>query len=115
MPRVKNSTNTIKKRRKLMKKVKGFEGGQKNLFRAAKQAATRAAHQAYKGRKEKKREMRKLWNVRINAAVRDYDMSYSEFTGLKRKKDIELNRKMLSQLAAQKPQVFENIVEFVQE
>lgn len=98
-----------------MKKVKGYEGGQKNLFRAAKQAATRAGHQAYKGRKEKKRKMRRLWNVRINAAVRNHDMSYSEFTGLKRKKDVELNRKMLSEIAAEKPEVFENIVKFVQE
>ncbi|MFB6225777.1 MAG: 50S ribosomal protein L20 [Candidatus Paceibacteria bacterium] len=115
MPRVKNSTTTIKKRRKLMKKVKGYEGGQKNLFRAAKQAATRAGHQAYTGRKQKKRDMRKMWNVRINAAARDNGLSYSEFIGLKRKKDVELNRKVLSEIAADKPEVFANIVNFVQQ
>lgn len=98
-----------------MKKVKGYEGSRNNLIRAAKQAATRAGKHAFHGRKQKKRDKRRLWTVRINAGLRQLGTTYSQFMGMFRKKGLELNRKMLSELAAEKPKVFENIVEFVQE
>ena len=96
-----------------MKRVKGFGGGRKKLLKAAKQADTRAGWHAYRGRKNKKRNMRRMWQVRINAAARQNDMSYSQFMGNLKKNDIKLNRKMLAEIAADMPNVFSEIVEEV--
>lgn len=114
MPRVKRGLGHIKKRRNLMKRVKGFGGGRKKLIKAAKTADTRAGMHAYRDRKVKKRTTRQLWQIRINAAVRPFGMSYSAFTGALKKKEIGLNRKVLSEIAAKHPNVFEHIVQSVQ-
>ncbi len=113
MPRVKRGKAHLKKRKNLLKRVKGFGGGRKNLIKQAKTADTRAGMHAYRDRRVKKRLMRRLWQVRINAAVRAFGMSYSKFTGALKEKEVGIDRKVLSQLAAKEPKIFEKIVEFV--
>ena len=113
MPRVKRGTTHVKKRRSLMKRVKGFGDGRKNLIKIAKTADTRAGMHAYRDRRVKKRLARRLWQTRINAAVRTFDMSYSKFIGQLKEKEVGLNRKVLSEIAADKPEVFKKIMEFV--
>jgi large subunit ribosomal protein L20 len=112
MPRIKRGTGHLKKRKNLMKRVKGFGGGRKKLIKASKTADTRAGAHAYRDRRVKKRDMRRLWQVRINAAVRDLDMSYSGFMGSLRKKEVSIDRKILSEVAMAEPKVFEKIVAF---
>ena len=113
MPRVKRGPGHVKKRRNVMKRVKGFEAGRKNLIKLAKTAETKAGAHAYRDRKRKKRQFRRLWQVRINAAVRELGTTYSVFTGGLKKKQVGLDRKVLSQIAANEPKVFKKIVEFV--
>ena len=113
MPRVKRGKSHLKRRKALLKRVKGFGAGRKKLIKIAKTADTRAGMHAYRDRRVKKRDFRKLWQVRINAAVRNLDMSYSAFMGALKSKQVGLNRKVLSEVAAQKPEVFKKIVEFV--
>ncbi len=113
MPRVKRGKGHLKKRKSLLKRVKGFRWGRKNLIKLAKTADMKAGANAYRDRKIKKREARAIWQVRINAATRNLGLSYSKFTGLLKKKEVGLNRKVLSEIAAEKPEVFEKIVEFV--
>lgn len=113
MPRVKRGKSHLKKRKKLLKQVKGHQGRKKNLIKLAKTAATRAGMHAYRDRRRKKRDMRKLWQIRINAAARQHDMSYSKFIGALKANAIGLNRKMLADIAAEKPAVFKAIVEKV--
>lgn len=112
MPRVKRGVGHVKKRSNLKKRVKGFGGGRKNLIKVAKTADTRAGMHAYKDRRVKKRNMRRLWQVRINAAVRALDTSYSAFMGGLKKKDVKIDRKVLSEIAHKQPVVFKKIVEF---
>lgn len=102
-----------KKRRSLLKRVKGFRLGRKNLIKLAKTADMKAGAHAYRDRRNKKRVMRRLWQVRINAAVRALGSTYSQFMGGLKKKNISLDRKVLSQLAANEPKVFEKIVDQV--
>jgi len=113
MPRVKRGVGHLKKRRKLMKRVKGFEAGRKNLLKLAKTADTKAGAHAFRDRRRKKREFRRLWQVRINAAVRALDTNYSKFIGGLKKNKIELDRKVLSEIAIQQPKIFKKIVELV--
>ena len=94
-----------------MKRVKGFRGSIGNLNKLAKTADTRAGMHAYKDRRVKKRTMRQLWQVRINAGARLNGMSYSKFIGALKANSIGLNRKVLSEIAAEKPAVFSKIVE----
>lgn len=112
MPRVKRGLSHLKRRKNLLKRVKGFEGGRKSLIKLAKTADTKAGAYAYRDRRNKKRTFRQLWQVRINAAVRPLGLSYSVFMSGLKKKQILLDRKVLSQLA-QEPAVFEKIVEAV--
>ena len=110
MARVKRGKNVHKKRRRLFKKVKGFRWGRKSRYRLAKDALRHAQARAYQGRKGKKRNFRALWQTQINAACRQHGLSYSKFIyGLKKNK-IELNRKVLAELAKNYPKVFEKIV-----
>lgn len=110
MPRVKRGMGHTKKRRNLMKRVKGFEGGRKNLIKLAKTAEIKAGAHAFRDRRNKKRTTRANWQVQINAAVRTLGTSYSAFTGALKKKEIGLNRKMLAEIAGNFPAVFEKIV-----
>jgi len=102
-----------KKRHNLLKRVKGFGGGRKKLIKAAKMADTRAGVHAYRDRRVKKRTMRQLWHIRINAGVRAFGLSYSVFAGKLKAKSVGLNRKVLSELADTEPTIFEKVVEFV--
>lgn len=111
MVRVKGGKFSQKRRRHLLKYVKGFRWGRKSKVRAAKTALYHAWTYAFRDRKAKKREFRKLWQVQINAACRQIGISYSKFIfGLKKNK-IGIDRKILSQLAQEHPKIFEKIVE----
>jgi large subunit ribosomal protein L20 len=104
MPRVKRGTVARARHKKVLKQAKGFRGRRKNVYRVAKQAVMKAGQYAYRDRRQKKRQFRALWITRINAAVRELGMSYSTFmAGLKRA-NIDIDRKVLADLAvADKP------------
>ena len=113
MTRVKRGKTAHKRRKYLLKHAKGFRWGRKKKYRLAKVAVMKAWRYAYRGRKAKKRDFRALWQTRINAACRPHGISYSKFIyGLKKNK-IELDRKVLSQLIQNHPQIFEKIFEEV--
>lgn len=111
MPRVKRGTNHIKKRRNLLKDVKGYMWGRKKLIKLAKTARTLAGAHAYVDRNKKKRDMRALWQIRLNAFVRQYDLSYSKFMGLLKANNIVLDRKVLSEMAINNKNVLAKIIE----
>lgn len=110
MPRVKRGILKTKKRRKILRLAKGYTWGRKSKKKLAKDALLHAGVHAYQGRKQKKRDNRRLWQVRVNAAVRKHGLKYGEFVHLLRKRNIELNRKVLSEIAAEHPLVFGKIV-----
>ena len=110
MPRVKKGKVRTQKRRALLQQTKGYKWGRKNLTKQAKTATKKAGAYALRDRRAKKRIMRRLWQVRLNAAVREHDLSYSKFINLLKKNKIELDRKILSNLAKDRPQVFEKIM-----
>lgn len=113
MPRVKRGVTARARHKKVLKKAKGYYGGRRSVFRAAKQAVIKAGQYAYQGRKQRKRQYRSLWIIRVNAAVREYGLSYSKFIlGLK-KANIEIDRKMLADIALFDKTAFANIVEKV--
>ncbi|MCC8023336.1 MAG: 50S ribosomal protein L20 [Clostridiales bacterium] len=111
MARVKGAMMTRKRRKKVLKLAKGYYGGKSRLFRTAKQAVMKSGQYAYIGRKQKKRDFRRLWITRISAACRANGMNYSTFmNGLKRAQ-IDLNRKMLSEIAISDPAAFTQLTE----
>jgi large subunit ribosomal protein L20 len=111
MPRVKRGNKRRERRKKLLRLTKGFFLTKGKLYRAAKEAADRAGNFAYVGRARKKRDFRRLWIIRINAATRAHEMSYSQFiAGLKRA-GIDLDRKSLAEIAARDSQAFTALVE----
>ncbi|OGZ01212.1 MAG: 50S ribosomal protein L20 [Candidatus Liptonbacteria bacterium RIFCSPLOWO2_01_FULL_45_15] len=114
MPRVKRGTIQNKKRRALLKHTKGFRWGRKSKERAAKEALLHAWSRAFRGRKEKKRVFRQLWNVKINAASRSNGITYSKLIPLLKAKKVKLDRKILADLAKNEPKVFAKVIEFVQ-
>ena len=113
MPRVKRGTTTHKRREKILKLTKGFRWGRKSKERAAKEALLHALPRMFRGRKEKKRVFRKLWNVQINAAARAEGTKYSALISALHKKNVKLDRKILADLAQNDQAVFKKIVEFV--
>jgi len=113
MTRVKRGKIIHKKREKLFKKVKGFKLGRKKRYRLAKQAITKALVRAYRERKRKKREFRKLWQIQISAACKNLGISYSKFIYNLKQKKIGLDRKILAQIASNHPEIFEKIVKEV--
>lgn len=115
MPRVKKGQTKQKKHKKWIKRAKGYKWGRKNRFKLAKQAVMKAWQHAYVDRRRKKREMRRLWNIKINAAARQHDLPYSKFIHGLREADIKINRKMLADLGENHPEVFEEIVEKAKE
>src|SRR3984957_4346106 len=106
MPRVKRGVNANKRRRNVLKQTKGFMWSRKSKERAAKEALLHAWTHAFRGRKEKKRNFRALWTVKINAGVREEGISYSKFIDALKKNKIELDRKILADLAEHEPEVF---------
>ncbi|HSW76043.1 MAG TPA: 50S ribosomal protein L20 [Candidatus Saccharimonadales bacterium] len=113
MSRVKSGKVTRQRHKRVFKQTKGCYGQRKNVFRRAKETLLRALAYAFKGRKLHKRSMRALFITRINAAVRPHGYSYSAFIPALKKAHVQLNRKMLSQLAIFEPTVFQKVVETV--
>ncbi len=111
MPRVKRGKVAVKKRRKILEYTKGFKWGRKSKERAAKEALLHAWVHAFHGRKEKKRNFRRLWQTKINAASRNLGLTYKELIAGLKKKNIIIDRKILSKLASDHPKIFEKVVE----
>tara|TARA_B100000945_G_scaffold99195_1_gene77765 strand:- start:409 stop:792 length:384 start_codon:yes stop_codon:yes gene_type:complete len=113
MPRSVNSVASKARRKKILKQAKGYFGRRKNVFTVAKNAVEKALTYAYRDRKANKRNFRALWIQRINAGVREHGLSYSQFMGLIKEKNIQLNRKVLADLAMNHKDIFKKIVESV--
>ncbi|WP_298767613.1 50S ribosomal protein L20 [uncultured Polaribacter sp.] len=111
MPRSVNSVASRKRRKKILKAAKGYFGRRKNVYTVAKNAVEKGMLYAYRDRKNNKRNFRSLWIVRINAAARLNGMSYSQFMGKVKANQIELNRKVLADLAVNNPDAFKAVVE----
>ena len=111
MARIKGAMMTRKRRIKVLKLAKGYYGSKHSLFKTAKQAVMRSGNYAYIGRKQKKRDFRRLWITRISAACKANGMNYSSFMNGLKKADINLNRKMLSEIAIADPAAFTALVE----
>jgi large subunit ribosomal protein L20 len=111
MARIKRAVNAKKKHRKVLKLAKGFYGAKSKIFKCANPAVMRSLRSAYIGRKLKKRDYRKMWIARINAATRQHGMSYSKFMHGLKMADININRKMLSEMAIHDPEGFAKLVE----
>ena len=111
MPRVTRGNKKLLRRKKILDQAKGFWGAKRKNYRSAKESVQRAMVYAYRDRRNRKRDFRTLWNVRINAAVREFGMSYSLFIKNLKKANILLNRKTLANLAASEPETFRAIVE----
>ncbi|MFR6152018.1 MULTISPECIES: 50S ribosomal protein L20 [Peptoniphilus] len=115
MARVKRGVNAKKRHKNILKQSKGYFGAKSKLFRTANQAVMKSLNYAYIGRKQRKRDFRKLWITRINAAARINDMSYSKFISGLKKANITINRKMLSEMAINDPAGFAKLVEIAKE
>ncbi|MGF1515720.1 MAG: 50S ribosomal protein L20 [Elainellaceae cyanobacterium] len=111
MPRVKRGNVARKRRKKVLKLAKGFRGSHSKLFRTANQQVMKALRYAYRDRRNRKRDFRRLWIARINAAARAQGISYSQLLGNLKKADVQINRKMLSQMAILDPDGFTKVVE----
>ena len=110
MPRVTRGFKARRRRNRVLKIAKGFRGGRSRLYKTATEAVDRALVYAYRDRRTKKRDFRRLWITRVNAAARTEGLSYSKLTGQLKKANIELNRKMLAQLPILDPQAFSEVV-----
>jgi len=113
MPRSVNSVASRARRKKVLKHAKGYFGARKNVWTVAKNAVEKGWLYAYRDRKTKKRNFRSLWIMRINAAARQHGMSYSKFMGKVKAADIQLNRKVLADLAVNDPDAFKAVVDKV--
>ena len=113
MARVKGAMNTRKRHKKILKLAKGYRGAKSKLFRTANQAVMKSLSYAYRDRKQKKRNFRQLWIARISAAAKMNDTNYSKFMNGLKKNGIEINRKMLAEIAVSDPQAFAKLVEKV--
>jgi large subunit ribosomal protein L20 len=113
MTRVKRGISHVKRRKNLLEDAKGYRWNRKNLFREAKQAVIKAGTYAYRDRRAKKRTMRALWITRLNIAVREFGMKYSQLVKVMKDKKMELDRKVLSQMAVENPEIFAKFIEKV--
>ncbi|MGH2575400.1 MAG: 50S ribosomal protein L20 [Ignavibacteria bacterium] len=112
MPRSVNAVASRRRRKKILKKAKGYWGRRSKLITVAKHSVEKAMQHSYKHRRAKKRELRSLWNVRINAAARQNNTTYSKLLGALHKKQVGINRKVLAELAYDNPEAFKEIVKF---
>jgi len=110
MPRSSNSVASRKRRKKILKKAKGYFGRRKNVYTIAKNAVEKGLSYAYRDRKNKKRVFRSLWITRINAAARQHGLSYTELINKLKTKGVEINRKVLADLAMNEPEKFSKII-----
>ena len=115
MARVKRGVNAKKRHKNILKQSKGYFGAKSKLFRTANQAVMKSLNYAYIGRKQRKRDFRKLWITRINAAARINGMSYSKFISGLKKANVNINRKMLSEMAINDPEGFAKLVQIAKE
>ena len=115
MARVKRGVNAKKRHNNILKQAKGYFGAKSKLFRTANQAVMKSLNDSYIGRKQRKRDFRKLWITRINAAARINGMSYSKFISGLKKANVNINRKMLSEMAINDPEGFAKLVEIAKE
>ena len=113
MPRVKGATNAIKRRRNILEKVKGYRFGRSTKEKLANEAISHAGRNAFRDRRAKKRTFRRLWTTKINALVREDGLSYSKFIDALKKKNVEVDRKVLAEIAENEPTIFKKIVEQV--
>ncbi|MEK7386950.1 MAG: 50S ribosomal protein L20 [candidate division NC10 bacterium] len=111
MPRARGGPKTRQRRKKILKKAKGYVGGRRKLYRTAAETVLRAGAFAYRGRKQKKRRARGLWIIRINAACREAGLSYSRFMAALKKAGILLDRKVLAEMAVSDPHGFAKLAE----
>ena len=111
MTRVKRGTTANRRRKNVLSQAKGFRWGRKNKYKQAKEALAHAYTYAYRDRKVRKREKRKLWQEQINAAARLHDITYSKLMDKLHKQGIEIDRKILAKLAQEEPEIFKQIVE----
>ncbi len=114
MTRVKKGVHALKRRRSVLKQTKGFRHGRSTKERQAKDALLHAGAYAFAHRRDKKSHNRTLWNIKINAGTRELGMSYSKFIGALKKKNIEIDRKILADLAENNPKTFSKILEVIQ-
>ena len=112
--RIKRGNVLRKRHKKILKLAKGFKGARSRIFKVANTAVMKKLKYQYRDRRHLKRNMRRLWIVRINAAVRQHGLSYSKFMNMLKKADIQVNRKMLAELAANEPEAFKVLVEEAQ-
>ena len=115
MARVKRAVNAKKKHKKILKQAKGYFGAKSKLFKTANQAVMKSLNYSYIGRKQRKRDFRKLWIQRINAAARINGLSYSRFINGLKKAGVEINRKMLAEIAIHDDQAFAKLVDLAKE
>lgn len=108
--RVKRGVTVHRKHKKILSFARGYRAGRSKLYRQAREATIHAGADAYRGRREKKRQMRSLWITRLNGALAPYNISYSQFIKKLKDNKIELDRKILAQIALENPKVFEGIV-----
>ncbi len=113
MTRIKRGVTSLKRRRNILRRVKGFKWGRKSKERLAKEALLHAYTHSFNDRRKKKREFRKLWQIKINAGSREHGLSYSKFIGQLKKAGIGLDRKILAQLAEHQPEIFKKIIDQV--
>ena len=111
--RVKRGTTHVKRRKRLLKKTKGYRWGRKSKIKLAKEATLHAGTHAYRDRKRKKGDFRKLWTIKINAAAREHDLTYSKLIRALKDAKVELDRKVLAEMAEHEPKVFEAVVKEV--
>ena len=111
MPRVKRGNVARKRRKKILKLAKGYRGSHSKLYRTANQQVMKALRNAYRDRRKRKRDFRRLWITRINAAARSHGISYSQLIGQLKKANVELNRKMLAYLAMLDSEAFAKVIE----
>lgn len=110
MPRIKGGPASHRRRKKILKRAKGYVGSRNTLYKVAKTTLLRALSYAYRDRRTRKREFRRLWIIRLNAAVRAEGMSYSRFINGLKKAGVELDRKVLADLAVREPELFGQII-----
>lgn len=111
MPRSSNNSKRSKRRKKILEQAKGYRGSRSKLYIPAKEAVEKGLQHAYRDRRRKKREFRKLWITRINAAAREHGLSYSRFIHGLKEADVEINRKMLAEIAVNDPDGFAELAE----
>ncbi|QQS61284.1 MAG: 50S ribosomal protein L20 [Candidatus Moraniibacteriota bacterium] len=111
MSRVKRGVAASKRRKNVLKLTKGFKWRRKSHYRAAKEAVLKAGKYAYRDRRAKKRTMRRLWITRLNIALRELGVKYSQFINMQKEKKNELDRKVLSQMAVENPEMFKTLVQ----